>query len=86
MLRPARPKPSLARRITLHHQIEAMRFACPHCARLLDVEIKLKGEAPLVDVEIKNWEDAFFFGTDISSTAAVGPQGRLRLGGVQKRQ
>lgn len=44
----------LGPRITLHHQIEAMRFACPHCARLLDVEIKLKGEAPLVDVEIKN--------------------------------
>jgi N-methylhydantoinase B len=47
-------KPSdLGPRIALHAEIEAIRYACPSCARLHWVEIKLKGEAPLFDFEIK---------------------------------
>ena len=42
----------LGPRITLHAELDAARYACPSCARLLDVEIGLKGEAPLFDVEI----------------------------------
>jgi N-methylhydantoinase B len=53
----ARQSPSkpadLGPRIALHADIEAIRYACPSCARLHWVEIKLKGEAPLFDFEIK---------------------------------
>ena len=43
----------LGPRIALHAKIEAIRYACPSCARLHWVEIKLKGEEPLFDFEIK---------------------------------
>jgi N-methylhydantoinase B len=43
----------LGPRISLHSELEATRFVCPSCARLLDVEINLKGEAPLFDIEIR---------------------------------
>ena len=42
----------LGPRCTLHDKLEAVRYACPGCARLHAVEIKLKGEAPLFDTEI----------------------------------
>jgi N-methylhydantoinase B len=42
----------LGPRIALHAELEAVRYACPNCARLLDVEIKLKGEEPLYDFEL----------------------------------
>ena len=43
----------LGPRIALHAEIEAIRYACPSCARLHWVEIKLKGEEPLFDFEIR---------------------------------
>jgi N-methylhydantoinase B len=43
----------LGPRIALHAEIEAIRYACPSCARLHWVEIKLKGEEPLFDFQIK---------------------------------
>ena len=42
----------LGPRVSLHAELEAVRYACPSCTRLLDVEIRLKGDAPLFDVEI----------------------------------
>ncbi len=43
----------LSPRISLHVELDAVRYACPSCARLLEVEIKLKGEEPLFDIEVK---------------------------------
>jgi N-methylhydantoinase B len=43
----------LGPRIALHAEIDAIRYACPSCARLHWVEIKLKREEPLFDFEIK---------------------------------
>jgi N-methylhydantoinase B len=42
----------LGPRITLHAELEAVRYACPSCARLHWVEIKRKDEEPLYDMEI----------------------------------
>ena len=42
----------LGPRIALHAELEAIRYACPECARLHWVEIKLKSEPPLFDIEI----------------------------------
>ena len=44
----------LGPRIALHAELDAVRYACPSCARLLDVEIKLKNEEPLFDFEISH--------------------------------
>ena len=35
-------------------QLEAKRYACPDCVRLLDVEIKLKSDPPLFDMVLQN--------------------------------
>jgi N-methylhydantoinase B len=43
----------LGPRISLHAELEARRYACPKCARLHDVEIKLPGDEPLFDIEIE---------------------------------
>jgi N-methylhydantoinase B len=43
----------LGPRIALHAELEAVRYACPACARLHWVEIKMKGEAPLFDFELR---------------------------------
>jgi N-methylhydantoinase B len=43
----------LGPRISLHAELEVRRYACPACARLLDVEVKLPGDAPLFDIEMK---------------------------------
>ena len=40
--------------IKLHAELEAIRYACPGCARLHWVEIKLKAEDPLFDIELKS--------------------------------
>lgn len=48
----ARPA-DLGPRIALHAELEAVRYVCPNCARMHWVEIKLKGEAPLFDFELK---------------------------------
>lgn len=40
-------------RIAIHDELEAQRYACPSCGRLHGIEVKLKGEAPLFEVEIK---------------------------------
>ena len=42
----------LGPRIALHDELEAIRYACPSCARLHWVEIKLKTEQPLHDMEL----------------------------------
>ena len=42
----------LGPRITLHAELEVNRYACPVCARLLDVEVKRRDEPALFDVEI----------------------------------
>jgi N-methylhydantoinase B len=42
----------LGPRIALHAELEAIRYACPECARLHWVEIKLKSEPALFDIEI----------------------------------
>jgi N-methylhydantoinase B len=42
----------LGPRIALHVELEAVRYACPSCARLHAIEIQLKGEEPLFDIEI----------------------------------
>jgi N-methylhydantoinase B len=42
----------LGPRIALHEELEAIRYACPSCARLHWVEIKLKSEDPLYDMEL----------------------------------
>ena len=44
----------LGPRISLHAELEAVRYACPDCARLLDVEIKLKSDPALYDFELKH--------------------------------
>lgn len=41
----------LGPRVRLHADLEVMRYACPSCATLLDVEVKRPGEAPLFDFE-----------------------------------
>jgi N-methylhydantoinase B len=43
----------LGPRIALHAELEAIRYACPSCARLHQVEIKLKTDEPLFDIEIR---------------------------------
>ncbi|HUB96916.1 MAG TPA: hydantoinase B/oxoprolinase family protein [Stellaceae bacterium] len=43
----------LGPRIRLHAELEAKRYACPGCGRLHGVEIKLKGEEPLFDTELR---------------------------------
>ena len=43
----------LGPRILLHAELEVRRYACPSCVRLLAVEVKLPGDAPLYDVEVK---------------------------------
>ena len=40
----------LGPRVTLHEGLEATGYSCPACAQLLDVDVKLKGEAPLFDI------------------------------------
>lgn len=42
----------LGSRVRIHVDLEVVRHACPSCARLLDVEVKRKGEAPLFDIEV----------------------------------
>ena len=42
----------LGPRSALHEKLEAVRYACPSCARLHAVEVKLKGEEPLFDMQI----------------------------------
>ena len=42
----------LGSRVRIHADLEVVRHACPSCARLLDVEVKRKGEAPLFDIEV----------------------------------
>jgi N-methylhydantoinase B len=42
----------LGTRIRIHDDLEVVRHACPSCAKLLDVEVKRRGEANLFDVEI----------------------------------
>ena len=42
----------LGPRIALHAELEAIRYVCPECARLHWVEIKLKAEPPLFDIEM----------------------------------
>jgi N-methylhydantoinase B len=42
----------LGPRVRLHKDLEVVRHACPSCARLLDVEVKRKGEASLFDIEV----------------------------------
>jgi len=42
----------LGPRVKLHVDLEAESCACPSCARIHSVEIKLKGEAPLWDIEL----------------------------------
>jgi N-methylhydantoinase B len=42
----------LGPRIALHEELEAIRYACPECARLHWVEIKLKAEPALFDIEM----------------------------------
>ena len=43
----------LGPRISLHKDLEVRRYACPSCARLHDVEVKLAADPPLFDTEIK---------------------------------
>jgi N-methylhydantoinase B len=43
----------LGPRISLHKELEVRRYACPSCARLHDVEVKLAADAPLFDTEIR---------------------------------
>ena len=42
----------LGPRIRIHADLEVLRHACPSCGKLLDVEVKRKGEAPLFDIEV----------------------------------
>jgi N-methylhydantoinase B len=42
----------LGPRLSLHEELEVVRYACPVSGQLLDVEVKLKGEVPLFDMEI----------------------------------
>jgi N-methylhydantoinase B len=42
----------LGPRVALHEELQATRYACPSCARLLDVDVRLKTDEPLFDVEI----------------------------------
>ena len=42
----------LGPRSALHEKLEAIRYACPACARLHAVEVKLRGEAPLFDMQL----------------------------------
>jgi N-methylhydantoinase B len=39
-------------RVRLHAELEAISYACPGCARQLDIEVKLKSDEPLFDIEI----------------------------------
>lgn len=42
----------LGPRVRIHADLEVMRYACPSCARMLDVEVRRKGEGPLFDMEV----------------------------------
>jgi len=42
----------LGPRVALHADLVATRYACPGCARLLDVEVRLRSDEPLFDIEI----------------------------------
>jgi N-methylhydantoinase B len=42
----------LGPRVALHEGLVATRYACPSCARLLDVDVRLTTDEPLFDVEI----------------------------------
>jgi N-methylhydantoinase B len=42
----------LGPRVALHEELVATRYACPSCARLLDLDVRLKCDEPLFDVEI----------------------------------
>ncbi len=42
----------LGPRVRMHEELEATAYSCPACARLLDIDIKLKGEEPLFDVQM----------------------------------
>jgi N-methylhydantoinase B len=43
----------LGPRISLHEELEAVRYACPGCGRMHGIEVKLKAEPPLYDIEVK---------------------------------
>ena len=49
---PAAPE-DLGPRIRIHEELEVVRYACPHCGRLLDVEVKRRNEAELFDIELR---------------------------------
>ncbi len=42
----------LGPRVRLHVDLEVVRHACPSCAKLLDVEVRRKGEPSLLDIEV----------------------------------
>lgn len=42
----------LGPRVRIHHDLEVVQYACPHCATLLDVEVRRKGEASLFDIQV----------------------------------
>jgi N-methylhydantoinase B len=42
----------LGPRVRLHQDLHAVAYFCPGCARQLDVEVKLRSDDPLFDVEI----------------------------------
>ncbi|WP_158290088.1 hydantoinase B/oxoprolinase family protein [Ramlibacter sp. WS9] len=42
----------LGPRVKIHHDLEVVEHACPHCAQLLDVEVRRKGEASLFDIQV----------------------------------
>jgi len=42
----------LGPRVRIHHDLEVVQHACPHCATLLDVEVRRKGEASLFDIQV----------------------------------
>lgn len=42
----------LGPRVKVHQDLEVVQHACPHCAQLLDVEVRRKGEASLFDIEV----------------------------------
>jgi N-methylhydantoinase B len=42
----------LGPRVRVHEDLEVVQHACPHCAQMLDVEVRRKGEASLLDVQV----------------------------------
>lgn len=42
----------LGPRVRIHADLEVVRHACPSCVRLLDVEVKRRGEADLFDIQV----------------------------------